>query len=104
MSSARIEETDIARVVLTILADQPNGRATVKTIRGELPNYIYLSSSDKAGSLTRAREELWEQQVRNLKSHDKTPGNVFAEGYVRWVRRGVWELTEAGWARVKFLA
>lgn len=99
--AGRIEETDIARVVLAILADQPNGRATVKTIRGELPNYVHLSPSDKAGSITRAREELWEQQVRNLKSHHDIRGNVFHDGYVRWVRRGVWELTPAGWAKVK---
>jgi len=96
----RIEEADIARVVLAILDNQPNGRATVKIIRDELPNYVHLSSGDKTGSFTRAREELWEQQVRNLKSHDKAQGNVFCEGYVRWVRRGVWELTDAGRAKV----
>jgi hypothetical protein len=98
MVSHRIDESDIATVVL---ASQPNGRATVKTIRTEVPNYVHLSSSDKVGSLTRSREELWEQQVRNLKSHDKVPGNVFHDGLVRWVRRGVWELTPAGWAKFK---
>lgn len=97
----RIEETEIAKVVLAILADQPNGRATVKTIRSLLMRYVHLSEADQAGSLTRAREELWEQQVRNLKSHDMNSGNVFHDGLVRWVRRGVWELTEAGWKRVR---
>lgn len=99
--SGRIEEDDIARVVLAIRADQPNGRATVSKIRSQLPNYTHLSSSDKAGSVTRAHEELWEQQVRNLKSHDKTPGNIFHDGYVRWVSKGVWELTDLGWTKAR---
>ena len=97
----RIEESEISRVVIKILAAQPNGRAFVKTIRLALPHYVALSAGDNAGSVTRHPERLWEQQVRNLKSHWMVPGNAFADGYVRWVRRGLWELTAAGWARSK---
>jgi hypothetical protein len=98
----RIEEAKINQVVLDILAGQPNGRATVKTIRGELPKHVNLTSGDQTDSITRENEELWEQQVRNLKSHHNVPGNVFYEGLVRWVRRGVWELTDAGRLHTKF--
>lgn len=97
----RLEEAEVNRVVLEILAGQPNGRATVKTIRAEVPNHVRLTSGDQTDSITRENEELWEQQVRNLKSHENVPGNVFHEGLVRWVRRGVWELTDAGWAHVR---
>ena len=97
----RIEESQISRVVLKILEAQPHGRATVRTIRKQVPAYVHLSASDQAGSMTRNLEKLWEQQVRNLKSHWMVPGNVFAEGYVRWVRRGLWELTPSGLAKAK---
>ena len=96
----RVQEPNIGKAVLDILASQPNGRATVATIKKELPKHVTLSSSDQKGSITRTNEELWEQQVRNLRSHKNTPGNIFAEGYVRWVSRGVWELTDAGRAKI----
>lgn len=38
---------------------------------------------------------------RALKSHDKTPGNVIAEGFVEHVRKGRYRLTESGWLHLK---
>jgi hypothetical protein len=93
---SRISEHDVGVAVLHILAAQPYGRATVRTIKREMPNYVSLSSEDQAPSLTRNGEELWEQQVRNLKSHSKSPGNIFCDGYVALVARGVWQLTGLG--------
>ena len=97
---SRITEDEIAVAVLHILAAQPNGRATVRKLKAEVPSYIRLSSQDHAGSLTRVHEEIWEQQVRNLKSHSDNPGNIFHEGFVVHVARGVWEITNAGRRRV----
>jgi hypothetical protein len=37
---------------------------------------------------------MWEQRVKNLKSHEKTPG--IAEGFVEHIGRGLYRLTEAG--------
>ena len=99
----RIEEAEINNVVTCILADHPTGRMTVKEIRGKFPEYARLSAGDQTESVTRAREELWEQQVRNLKSHEKSSGNIFCEGYVQWIRRGVWEITDVGKHRVTHL-
>jgi len=97
----RLEETELNSVVLRILASQPNGRAPVRVIRQETPKYIRLTLGDKADSVTRRNEKLWEQQVRNLRSHQTSKGNVFYEGLVTTARRGVWELTGAGWAHIK---
>ena len=60
-----------------------------------------LTAEDQEQSGTRPSEEIWEQRVRNLKSHDKTPGNVIAEGFVMHARRGTYRLTEAGELHLK---
>jgi hypothetical protein len=59
------------------------------------------SPEDRETSETRPPEEMWEQRVRNLKSHDKTPGNVIAEGFVEQVEKGLYRLTEAGRLHLK---
>jgi hypothetical protein len=97
---SRISEHDIGFGVLDVLANEPYGRATVRKIKQEIPNYVRLSSQDHDPSFTRKGEELWEQQVRNLKSHSKSPGNIFCDGYVVQVARGVWQLTPLGRRRV----
>ena len=89
-------EPELGEAVLRIMATEPNGRATVRKIKREVPNYVRLVGNDQADSLTRSGEELWEQRVRNLKSHDKTPGNIFHDGYATHVARGVWAITDAG--------
>lgn len=97
---ARITEAEVGIAVLHILAAQPNGRATVWKLKQQLPNYVRLSAEDQTGSWTRTNEELWEQQVRNLKSHGGTTGNIFYDGYVMHVSRGVWAITSAGRRRI----
>lgn len=97
---SRITEHEIGLAVLHVLAAAPHGRATVRTLKREVPLYVRLSAEDQADSLTRDYEEVWEQQVRNLKSHCKTPGNIFHDGYATHVTRGVWEITNAGRRRI----
>jgi hypothetical protein len=92
----RISETEVGFSVLQILATSPEGTVSVEKLKRELPKYLMLSEADQTPSDTRANEEIWEQQVRNLKSHDKTSGNVFAEGFVEQVSKGIWRLTDAG--------
>ena len=95
-ASSRITEAEIGDAVLRILAKRKNGEATVATIRKRLPGEVKLSLGDQAGSPTRGNEELWEQQVRNLKSHSKTDGNPFKEGYLVNPSRGLWKITPTG--------
>jgi hypothetical protein len=97
---ARITEAEVGHAVLQILAARSNGRATVRMLKNEIPNYLTLSAEDQVGSETRTHEEIWEQQVRNLKSHKNTDGNVFHTGYVVSVGRGVWQITDAGRRRI----
>lgn len=92
----RITESEVGLAVLQILADQPNGEATVAYLREQIAHTIVLTQDDREISLTRENEEIWEQQVRNLKCHDGAAGNLFTEGFVESVRRGVWRITEAG--------
>jgi hypothetical protein len=82
----RITEEEVADVVLQILASRPNGRATVRMLRNSLANYLTLSDEDRTDSDTRTNEEIWEQQVRNLKSHKKTVGKCFPA----WIRGERW--------------
>lgn len=97
---ARVSEKRIGIAVLKILADRPNGEGSVEVLKAELPKHIALSADDQEGSTKRTNEELWEQQVRNLKSHDKTAGNVFNDGFVEVIARGIWRITPAGRAYV----
>ncbi len=87
--------------VMKILAARPNGETTVRTLIRHVPNYVNLTVDDQQPSDTRPNEEMWEQRVRNLKSHDNALGNVIAEGFVEHVGRGRYRLTEAGWLRLK---
>jgi hypothetical protein len=89
----RIEESEINKVVVCIMADHDTGRMKVGEIRAKLPHYARLSSKD--GTTLR--------QVRNLKSHHNSAGNIFGEGYVEWIRRGIWEITGSGRSRAKHL-
>ena len=93
---ARVTEKRVGMAVLSILAERPNGEATVEILKAELPKHITLSAEDQEGSQTRTNEEMWEQQVRNLKSHNKTQGNIFHDGMVEVVSRGTWRITSAG--------
>ena len=77
---AKTSEPKLGLAVMQILAASPNGEATVRTLIKEVPNYIKLTAEDKKPSPTRPAEQMWEQRVRNLKSHYKTRGNVISEG------------------------
>jgi hypothetical protein len=96
----RLTERRVGITVLHILANRPNGEATVEVLKAELPKHIDLSTDDQAGSETRTNEELWEQQVRNLKSHEPTSTNIFHQGFVEVVARGAWRITPAGRAYI----
>jgi hypothetical protein len=78
----RITEAEIGDAVVRILKAQQSGSATIGKLKAELPDYVKLSASDRAPSLTRNGEQMWEQQVRNLVSHRNTAGNVIHDGHV----------------------
>jgi hypothetical protein len=98
---AKTSEPVLGLAVMQVLASQPNGEATVRTLIRQVPNYVKLTADDHKPSGTRPNEEMWEQRVRNLKSHDKAAGNVIGEGFVEHVGRGRYRLTEAGRLHLK---
>jgi hypothetical protein len=77
---ARITEGEIADIIVGILRDRSNGRASIADLIGEIPNRVTLSPEDMAKSPTRPNERVWEQQVRNITSHKASPGNAIYEG------------------------
>ncbi len=93
---SRATEADIAIASLRIAAAQPNGIATYSRLKREIPNLIKLSTEDREQSVTRPNEELWEQLIRNIKSHSETPGNIICEGYATHVPRVGYQITDAG--------
>jgi hypothetical protein len=98
-SANRVTETDVAKAVMEILANEPNGEASIAKIVKELPKYLKLSTEDRTPSTTRKGEEIWEQQVRNITSHKATPGNFIHEGYLSVVKGGL-KITDAGRKRL----
>jgi len=97
----KTSETAFGLAVMQALAGEQGGEATVRTLIKRVPNYLNLTEEDQRPSETRQHEQVWEQRVRNLKSHDKTVGNVIGEGYVSQVGRGRYRLTEVGWLHLK---
>lgn len=86
---SRITEAEIADVVEIILAERPNGEATIAELVDEIPNRVALSQDDLAPSPTRRNEAIWEQQVRNITSHKASPGNAIYEGRLESIRGGL---------------
>jgi hypothetical protein len=86
---SRITEPEIANAVEKILADFPNGEATIAELIAEIPKRVKLSAQDLAPSPTRKNEALWEQLVRNITSHKKSPGNAIYQGRLMSVRGGL---------------
>ena len=93
---AKTSEPKLGLAVMRILAASPDGEATVRTLIKQAPDYIKLTAEDKEPSPTRPAEQMWEQRVRNLKSHYKVRGNVISEGFVAHLGPGRYLLTKAG--------
>lgn len=93
---AQTTEADIAKAVMRIAAKSPNNIATFKRIYKEVPNEIALTADDQRQSMTRPNEEMWQQIVRNIKSHHNIEGNAIAEGWLDHVPRVGYRVTSAG--------
>jgi hypothetical protein len=101
IKSGEITEEEVAMLTVEIAAEQPDGIATFDQLRREIPHRYNLSAADRAQSWTRPNEAMWEQKVRNIKSHFEAPGNYISEGYLEHVRDVGYRVTEAGKKLVK---
>ena len=91
-------EYDISVGVLRIAATRSNGVATFKRCWNEISSVVHLSSAATAQSQTRPGEEMWQQLVRNIKSHHIAEGNFIYEGLLSHVPRVGYKITAAGQA------
>lgn len=85
--AAQSTESEIATAVLRYLSTRPDGTATIQTLVKNVPKYMYLTPADQQQSVTRPNEEMWQQKVRNITSHSKSPGNFVYEGYLERLPR-----------------
>lgn len=100
---AKTTEAELGLAVMRVLLSEPRHEATVRTLIREVPKYVELTAEDREMSNKRPNEEMWEQRVRNLKSHDNTPVNVIGEGFVARVSRSIYQLTDAGRSQLRYI-
>lgn len=91
-----VTEQEVAIAMMHVLAGRHIGRATFQQLKQEIPAYLNLSEEDLAQSETRPNEPMWEQKLRNIKSHSETEGNVICEGYVEHISRTGYQITDSG--------
>ncbi|WP_173088974.1 hypothetical protein [Devosia sp. 1635] len=92
-------EAEISEAVVKILKASKSGEAKLSALKKLIPTVIPLSNDDLAQSDTRPNEPVWEQRLRNIKSHSQNEGNFIAEGYLTAPSRGVLRITPAGLKR-----
>lgn len=98
----RTFEAQMAPIVLKILQASPTGIMSIDAIITQVPNFTTLTSGDLKPSQTREGEALWEQIVRNIRSHSNDPGNYIHEGYISEVDGGL-QITFSGRAKAQTL-
>ena len=96
----RVTEHDVAHAACIVLATRPYREGSIKVLVNDIPSQLTLSAADLARSKTRPTEAMWEQQIRNIRSHHKSPGNFIYEGFLESIKGGL-RLTEAGRLRLE---
>lgn len=89
-------EERISYGVLQIAAAHPEGIASFRRCRSQIPIMVELTASDLAPSSTRPGEPMWHQIVRNIKSHDKEDNNYIARGYLEHLPKRGYRITRSG--------
>jgi hypothetical protein len=96
VAHARASESDIALAVLRMASEQPHHVITYEELYRELPSRIQLTQFDEMPSLTRPNEKMWYQLVRNIRSHQHSPGNLVNLGYLEPIERVGYRATLEG--------
>lgn len=94
-------ENNIALGVMQIAASNATDTCTFKRAYKEIPNYVRLTANNLSPSLVRKGEVMWQQLVRNIKSHDKSPGNYIYEGFLTHVPKVGYRITPRGKRHLK---
>jgi hypothetical protein len=100
-SNDRLREREAKILFLKIAALQPGCRVTTTFAKNEVKRFYPLSSADRKPSLTRNKEQLWQQIVGNVIVH-KSPFNqglaVRSSGGLRLKEKGLDYLKSIGFA------
>lgn len=94
-------ERSVAEIAVEIGSERQDGIASYDALRREVPRRYPLSSIDLRASLTRVHERVWEQKIRNIKSHSSSPGNYIFEGYLEHIPRVGFRVTDKGRALIR---
>jgi hypothetical protein len=81
----RLREREAKLLFLKIAALQPRCRASTTFVKNEVGRFYPLSTADRKPSLTRRREQLWQQIVGNVIVHR----SLFDEGYASRTHDGL---------------
>jgi hypothetical protein len=90
----RVGEAHLTIPALQAARDQPNGEITTTKLIAEMRKRVPLNAEDEVG-LDGRTDDRFSQIVRNIKSHNATPGNLIADGYFEAIPRG-FRLTDEG--------
>src|SRR5207245_1378297 len=67
----RTTESTIALAIVRVLRRKADKKATIQELVEAIPHHVRLTKADRAPSKTRPQEKIWEQRLRNLKSHKR---------------------------------
>ncbi|SRR6266851_322667 len=98
----RLSEPEARILVLRIAASYPAHEASTSQIKDAVPKYIPLTAEDLKPSVTRPQEEMWQQIVGNVISHQNRPTSIFTEGYAVRLDDGI-RVTDKGLTYLKSL-
>lgn len=91
----RLREPEARILALKIASRAPRRTASTELIKQEVPRYYPLSVLDRRPSPSRKGEELWQQIVGNVISHQKTAMGLFGRGYATRTEDGL-SVTDRG--------
>ena len=97
----RVTENQVAFAIVQIAKTTPNNVVSFARCRKEVPDHLTLSTGDLTQSTKRPNEAMWEQLIRNIKSHHDVPGNYIHAGYLQHVPKVGYQATKTGMARTK---
>lgn len=96
----RLSEKEAKILVLKIAARSKDHSATMSDIQKQIPTLYPLTSADKRPSPSRKNEQVWQQIVRNVISHNKNSQSLFMLGWAIRHQSGI-KITPNGFTYLK---
>ena len=91
----RTPESEMRIGALEVARSKPNGIATTTELKEEIGKFVNLTPQDLVQSKTRRNEQMFQQIVGNIISHEKSQTNIFAGGLAVYTGDGI-QITREG--------